>query len=476
MTKTVPESKFTELQGLDRISPTVHEMKCLWREITKSDFGIDGEIELLVPRPDGKGYHVTGGILKVQAKSGSSYIVQDTQSSFAAKSSKDDFELWYKANFVTVFIIYHPGDDKLYWKEMKTYLESTPNVWTSPYKIEFDKTTDVFDANCVNKLRAIAKVSPPRVSTIEREKLFSNLLKVREMPAWVWSSPCKANRREDLWDKIPGPTPPFAVTGKRLYTLDNLNNPNCVFRQFCDEDQILKEPAEAFWEDEDRERQYVDLVNQLLGRHLRRRGIHYNFDFKRNYFPKEDNVYKEFKKSWFNLRTQRKAPSRSVCKYYEYGADRFWRHLAANIRFQRMGNSWFLQIIPMYFFTEDGVLPFDSEKVGSFTTRKKAKETNQHVMNHVLFWANTLTGLESQASTIKIWLDTDRSSRTQPIMVIEAIPAFGIADFAIPFDPATYQEEELIEQTSLFSFMNQQLVIEDDLDDDDEDLLEEEIE
>lgn len=474
MTKTVLESKFTELQGLDRISPTVHEMKCLWREINKSDFGIDGEIELLVPRPDGKGYHVTGGILKVQAKSGRSYIVQDSDSSFAAKSSKDDFELWHKANFITLFIIYHPEDDRLYWKEMKSYLESTPDVWRSPYKILFDKATDVFDPACVDKLRTIAKVSPPRVSYVDREKLFSNLLKVRKTPSWIWSAPCDASRKEDLWQLIPGYTPPFIITGKRIYTLDDLDNPNCVFRPHCDTAKILKEPAEALWEDDDRIRQYVDLLNQLLGKHLRKRGVVYNPQFKRNYFPREDDQSKEFKKSWFNIRTQRKVQPRIVCKYYEYSKDRFWRHLAANLSFQKFGNSWFLQVVPKYFFTEDGMLPYKSDKVGSFTTRKKAQETNSHVLNHVLFWANVLTGLEKESSTIKIWLDTQRTSRTPPVMIIEAIPSFDVADFAIPFDPATYQEEEQQQplQASLFSFVNQQHAIDGDDEEDEKSVLE----
>ncbi len=67
MPKTVPESKFQEWKVLDRISLIV-------REITKDDFGIDGEIEIVIPKPDGKGYEATGGIIKVQAKSGMSYV------------------------------------------------------------------------------------------------------------------------------------------------------------------------------------------------------------------------------------------------------------------------------------------------------------------------------------------------------------------------------------------------------------------
>lgn len=33
MAKTVPNSKFTEWKGLDRIQQVVHDMKCIWREM-----------------------------------------------------------------------------------------------------------------------------------------------------------------------------------------------------------------------------------------------------------------------------------------------------------------------------------------------------------------------------------------------------------------------------------------------------------
>jgi hypothetical protein len=54
--KQFQNPKFQQWRGLDRISIIVHEMKCIFREIIKDDFGMDGEIELVVPKPDGKGY------------------------------------------------------------------------------------------------------------------------------------------------------------------------------------------------------------------------------------------------------------------------------------------------------------------------------------------------------------------------------------------------------------------------------------
>lgn len=462
MPKTVPESKFTELQGLDRISPTVHAMKCLWREITKSDFGIDGEIEVLSPKPDGKGYYVTGGIIKVQAKSGTSYITQDTDQSFSAKSSKEDFELWYNGNFPTVFIIYHPGDDKLYWKEMRSYLKTKVEVWKPPYKIEFDKNQDVFDESCVNKLHATANISPPRISYTHKEKLYSNLLKIVRLPRYVWSAPTEYGRAEQLWQHLSF-TPPFIINNKRLYTLVNLRKEDCDFRPYCDTSAIVTESAEDFWEDEDKFRHYVTMLNQLLGKHLRAQGVWYNRDFKRNYFPREDTESLEFKKQWFNVRTNKLVDKpRTVCKYYEYGKDRFWRHIAAKIRFEKIGAFWYLQIVPMYFFTEDGAIPCASKMVGPYTTRKKANENNQHVLNHVLFWSNVIAGLGSTNSHAKLWIDKRRRGRTKPDLVIELLPTYGIAEFAIPYDPAVYEEKDETIQTSFFAYLNQQTGFDED--------------
>jgi len=78
MAKNVPATKFAELRGLDRISQITHEMNCLFRVISQDDVGIDGEIEVVTPKDDGKGFQTSGGIIKVQAKSGASYVKKDS--------------------------------------------------------------------------------------------------------------------------------------------------------------------------------------------------------------------------------------------------------------------------------------------------------------------------------------------------------------------------------------------------------------
>ena len=92
MGKTVTASKFSEWKGLDRIGPIVHSMPSIFREISKDDFGIDGEIEIIVSKASGEGFETTGGIIKVQSKSEASYIKQDSEQSFSTPVERNDLE------------------------------------------------------------------------------------------------------------------------------------------------------------------------------------------------------------------------------------------------------------------------------------------------------------------------------------------------------------------------------------------------
>lgn len=447
MPKIVPLSKFQELKGLDRISQVVHEMQCLWREISKDDIGIDGEIDLLEPRPDGRGAIAIGKIIKVQAKSGSSYIKQDNELSFVTPIRLEDLELWANANYPVIFIVYHPVDDKLYWKDVKEYVRVTPNIFHPPIKFVFSKETDEFTANFREKVLQIGEVSTPRILFQKQERLFSNLFLLQRAAKDLFSAPVLTNMDYSMIASIlhsrQSFTPPFCVIRGRLYTLSNLSDSACALREFCDPSKFQVENAQSWWPDSDLNRSYVSMLNRLLRMHSYRCGVKYNQKYKRFYFPRLDETHNSAKATWTNQRTKSHA-TRTVVAFYQYGRDHFWRHLAADMKFKYIGTSWYLQVIPKYLFTVDGINIWDTEKVGSYTTRQKARERNPHVLNHILFWGDYLSQGKSR---IEIELDH------KPIMVIEKIPQMGIADFAITDDPAIYDEPPEVIQPYLFSLL-----------------------
>ena len=108
MPKKIEPSKLMEWAGLDRIQTIVHsQLKHIFREISKDDLGIDGEIELLKEKENG-GFETTGQFIKVQAKAGASYIGKEDKTTFEVKVSRADLEYWNSANLPVLFIIYNP--------------------------------------------------------------------------------------------------------------------------------------------------------------------------------------------------------------------------------------------------------------------------------------------------------------------------------------------------------------------------------
>lgn len=441
MSKTVQASKLTEWKGLDRISVIVHQMGNIWREMTKDDFGLDGEIEVVTPKANGEGFETAGGIVKVQSKAGESYVRYDTETTFSTPVDQNDLDYWQKCTFPVLFIVYHPKDDKLYHKEIKAYIRDTPGVFTRPLHVKFDKTRDEFTASSKSDVCQHAKVSPPRISFEMKERLFTNLLPIKKLPGTLYFATTRRKNRQNIRDEIDGFVPPFCVVDGKLYSLSDLTSDQCALKKFC-VGRVETKPTSEWIEDEERVNDFVFLLNQLLGKHMGRCGVRYNPGFRRNYFPRENATDTSFKRSWTSVRTG-VADERTVAKFYQYGKDKFWRHLASEMSFEQFGGDWFLRIMPKYFFTEDGEKPCDGELAGPYTTSQKAVEHNSQVLNHVLFWSDVLS---LQKSVIELRLDGTT------IMQIEKMPLTGMAQFAIPEDPATYEEKSPSGQLSLFDF------------------------
>jgi hypothetical protein len=429
MSKAVLGSKRTEWAGLDRISAVVHAMGNIWREMTKDDYGLDGEIEVVTPKAGG-GFETAGGIVKVQSKAGESYIRFDTESSFTTPIDADDLDYWQRCTFPVLFIVYHPADDKLYFKEVKAYIRATPGVFAKPHHIRFDKATDEFTAGSQAAVRHHARVSPNRVAFDQRERLFTNLLPVTALPDTLYHATTRRRSRQAVRDGISGFVPPFCIVDGRLFSLSDLAHERCNLKPFC-VGKICSLPAKQWVEDDDRVNDFTYLLNQLLGKHMGRCGIRYSPEFKRNYFPRGNATDTVFKRTWTSVRTGA-SDERAVAKHYEYGKDKFWRHLASETAFERFGGAWFLRVTPKYFYTVDGTKPCDPELVGPYSTRQKADEHNNHVLNHVLFWADALS---LGQPCIEVRLDGN------VVMRIGKTPLAGIAPFAIPDDPATYEEK-----------------------------------
>ena len=124
-------------------------------------------------------------------------------------------EAWYNSNVPVLLIVYHPDDDQLYWKDIRSYVRTTTNVFQSPLKISFNKTNDRFDTGCLSRVSEAAGVTP-RVSREQRERLYSNLLLVKRLPKLITCAPTDYKDFKHIKSEIKGASSPFTVIDGKL--------------------------------------------------------------------------------------------------------------------------------------------------------------------------------------------------------------------------------------------------------------------
>ncbi|MEL7322599.1 MAG: DUF4365 domain-containing protein [Pseudomonadota bacterium] len=391
--KIVPKSKESEWKGLDRIGAMVHQMRCIWREQEKDDIGIDGEIELCLPRDDGDGMYGTGKILKVQAKSGGRYVVRNKETSFSSPVEEVDLRYWNDLNVPALYIVYHPGDDCLYWKHVQGFIEETPDALKAPFRIDFDKTKDVFDEPAFAQLSALCELAPTRVVTDRGEMLYSNVLPVLQMPDTVWVTPVVPEKQPSFHQRLSGANwiPPYFYASGILTTLIDPETPGTAFEGFIDEGGIEQFDLDDWLgHDTDNDYRLRALLNSTLHRHLRHLGLSFLKSHRRYFFSDGLDEETPLRRKWRNTRTG-KTPTRIVSKYHVYGKNKFYRHLAFDARFDRFGDRWGIVIDPKVHFSFDGYKRWEGKTARSYAIRARSDEWNNHYLNNILFWADQLS-------------------------------------------------------------------------------------
>jgi hypothetical protein len=390
--KIVPKSKTSEWRGLDRISTTVHGMNCIWREQEKDDVGVDGEIELCQPRDDGDGLVATGKVVKVQSKSGKSYIVKDEELSFAPPVEEKDLRYWQGLNVPVIYVVYHPKDDALYWKDVKAYIANHPDAFEPPLRIEFDKSADRFDASAYPALCSICASAPERVATDVAETLYTNLLEVEELPKHVYVTSVLPEKRSHFHQRLTGRTPAYVYKSGTVITLIDPREPETAITAVVEGEAERMGLGEWLTQDPQADSELRALLNSLLHRHLRSIGLSYQKKPRRYFFNEGLAEDVPLRRKWKSARTGREQP-RLVAKYYEYGKSvNFYRHVALDARFERFGDRWAITLHPRLHFTVDGQSAWEGKAARSYAIRARAQEFNAAYLNNVLFWAYELSG------------------------------------------------------------------------------------
>lgn len=242
----------------------------------------------------------------------------------------------------------------------------------------------------------LCQVDAPTV----QEVLHSSLLPVLKMPRFVYGVPCDfvdAERKQVDLEIIrpvnPNELYPYLIRDGMLFCFQNLNNRQGPFQKVVGNRAVERYNSRDWWQDPDRLRWFVDLLNRGLNKLTGRRGLNLDKEHHRYYFQPEAAgkarkvVYRPLNQTTSSIHVVWQPITKKT------GLPKpFWYHRAVSLKYQLVSeDQWCLSIRPELHITKDSLTPEESYKIGSRVTRKKARMFNYDLLGETNFWRDYLS-------------------------------------------------------------------------------------
>ena len=234
-------------------------------------------------------------------------------------------------------------------------------------------------------------IETPRGSITE--VVYSTLLPVQHLPGYIHIAECNLTE-PDVQEKLryveirKDIVTPFIIRSKKLMTFCDLNKEDSPFRSMIDPYSSETKYAEAWWDDPDKYRWYIQLLNRSMNKLTGRLGLNFDKEHQRYYFePSPVTGVKTIEYRTMGGRKQ----TRNVVWQPQIKATgekrHYWEHLGVGLRFHRTEtHAWCVTIRPERRFTRDGVEPLTPKGTGRRSTSRKSHMYNLDVLGEVHFW------------------------------------------------------------------------------------------
>jgi hypothetical protein len=377
-------------EGINIIEAAVLKMGFVWSPMGAIEAGIDGTIEIRDPAT-GDMFH---SIIRVQSKATSAAFTADTGKTFEYLCDERDLEYWLRGNAPVILVRSRTDTREAYWVSIKDYFRDPDR--RKARKVVFDKESNRFDEMAATALRELAvpaDLGAYFAPAPKRETIYSNLLRVTRVPTRLFHGYAiehgsREAIREALLEYMKFPYREWATRGKTVLSVHDLSaHPwNKVIDTGTVEEFDASEWADS--EDEQKRRDFVELLNYCLAEMLAPTYVRYHERRKFYYFAATPDlkprvlpytsVKQKTEKEVFGPRLNKKDPTRVA----------YFRHSAFVGQFVRYDETWYLEIEPTYHFTSDGKR---SDRFGaSRLTGIKRLERNPSVLGQLHMWLSVL--------------------------------------------------------------------------------------
>lgn len=381
--------------------------------------GIDGFLEL---RDQQTGQTLARWIgAQVKTTDAGDYVHED-DNGFQYLLKPDDLAYWRQSSIPVIIVLVRLSDNSMYWKSVDAGNAAEPR------RLHFDKTQDKFDRSAADRIAQLC---------IDRDKLGSYVPPMQTGEAahltmlrvilpshiYVGSSLFASGRDAARELASVDPHAPFdwVVRNRRFMSF---RDPRGTSRnEIVDEGSVeaVETEAVALTDDIDDEYVFIDLLSRTLSLQLDQ-DLTYDRESRALYFRARE----QDKGRTYHYRSLVNETSADVITVWRAKAGHVGsvRHHAFIPRFHRIGDEWYLSVIPTFVFTRDGYRShFNS---GALIAGKKKKERNGAVRGQFVMWRHLLI----QSGTASNDLLTDGPERVA-LLKFEALDSITMP-LAVP--------------------------------------------
>ena len=236
----------------------------------------------------------------------------------------------------------------------------------------------------------VAHRTPEPPVEVHEESVDVSILPVSALPDRIYIAPARFRTTEEIGERLARPRGreevfPFVLQGGDVWSFNDLSNPRGPFSKTVDATKSQERSATDVRAEQPS--MYIWLLNAMLRRALRRRGVGHDRDHDRYYFlPDHETVTRLVTAKTKLGRTQNQ---KKVVRQQGERSGKLrdiWWHLAASLRFEEFApDQWGLTLRPEYHLTSDGRTPLDPRRVGPKVTRQKSRMYNESYFDAVHF-------------------------------------------------------------------------------------------
>ena len=422
MDKRITDNQILGELGETAVKKIVLETGFIYEHRGRLEAGTDGLIELR----DRRSGAPLGKLLGVQVKAtASGQYVRETDQQFEYVLKSDDLAYWRKYNIPVIIVLWRQSDASAYWKDV------TDSLRDDERRLKFDKSEDVFDPGCADRLatltidRRMPGVYVPPLNM--GEDAIMNMMRIRLPDEIFLTTSPFGTGRDAIPDLLKQKNTRFDWVIRKRRFVSFFDPREFGTHAIIDLDQVDAVDTKLFALSDD-----LDDVNDTID--LLRRSVARQASAQISHLPKERLFYFHAlgvnKSRSYKYASSVKDTSARVVSYYpnKKFPDKpgFVRHHAANLRFERLGDEWFVVIDPTFYFTRNGFVPHPFP--GALLAGKKRLERNAAVRGQVIMWQSLLA--DSAAPKDDLFEKTVASDH---LIGFERLPLVELAQ-AVPED------------------------------------------